>query len=164
MQNELSMRIVLKRTPLVFFQQKRLPLVPPLVGSLAPLCQKGGEGGDLPKISAFPANAPQPRGRGSSQGDKSPIRAPKFTSKRDEGSTSSANGGRNRGSLNRHYSPKTPNQSTTSSATKTPKSQIMAHNYIIQWNCRGLRSNREEIEWLISKYSPAAICLQETLL
>ena len=40
----------------------------------------------------------------------------------------------------------------------------MAHNYIIQLNCRGLRSNREDIELLISKYSPAAICLQETLL
>ena len=40
----------------------------------------------------------------------------------------------------------------------------MAHNYIIQWNCRGLRSNREDIELLIPKYSPAAICLQETLL
>ena len=40
----------------------------------------------------------------------------------------------------------------------------MAHNYIIQWNCRGLRSNRKDIELLISKYSPAAICLQETLL
>ena len=33
----------------------------------------------------------------------------------------------------------------------------MAHNYIIQWNCR-------DIEWLISKYAPAAICLQETML
>ena len=41
---DLSMRIVLKRTPLVLFQQKRLPLVPQLVGSLAPVCQKGGEG------------------------------------------------------------------------------------------------------------------------
>ena len=40
----------------------------------------------------------------------------------------------------------------------------MAHNYIIQWNCRGLRSNREDIELLISKCSPAAICLQEILL
>ena len=40
----------------------------------------------------------------------------------------------------------------------------MAHNYIIQWNCRGVRSNREDIELLISKYSPAAICLQETML
>ena len=40
----------------------------------------------------------------------------------------------------------------------------MAHNYIIQWNCRGLRSNREDIELLIAKYSPAVICLQETRL
>ena len=40
----------------------------------------------------------------------------------------------------------------------------MAHNYIIQWNCRGLRSKREDIELLISKYSSPAICLQETLL
>ena len=40
----------------------------------------------------------------------------------------------------------------------------MAHNYIIQLNCRGLRSNREDIELLISKYSPAAVCLQETML
>ena len=40
----------------------------------------------------------------------------------------------------------------------------MAHNYIIQRNCRGLRSNGEDIEWLISKYDPAAICLQETML
>ena len=40
----------------------------------------------------------------------------------------------------------------------------MAQNYIIQWNCRGLRSNSEDIELLISKYSPAAICLQEILL
>ena len=91
-------------------------------GQSGTLVPKGRGGGNLPKISAFPANAPQPRGRGSSQGDKSPKRAPKFTSKRDEGSTSSANGCRNRGPLNRHYSPKTPNQSTKSSATKTPKS------------------------------------------
>ena len=40
----------------------------------------------------------------------------------------------------------------------------MAHNYIIQWNCRGLKGNREYIELLISKYYPAVICLQETLL
>ena len=40
----------------------------------------------------------------------------------------------------------------------------MDHNYIIQWNCRGLRSNREDIELLITKYSPVAICLQETML
>ena len=40
----------------------------------------------------------------------------------------------------------------------------MAQNYIIQWNSRGLRSNREDIELLISKYSLAAVCLQETML
>ena len=40
----------------------------------------------------------------------------------------------------------------------------MAQNYIIQWNCRGLRSNREDIELLMSKYSLAAMCLQETML
>ena len=38
------MRIVLKRTPTILFQQKRLPLAPQLVISLAPVCQKGGEG------------------------------------------------------------------------------------------------------------------------
>ena len=41
---ELSMKIVLKRTPIILFQQKRLPLAPQLVSSLAPVCQKGGEG------------------------------------------------------------------------------------------------------------------------
>ena len=40
---------------------------------------KGRGGGDLPKIYNFPANAPQPRGRGSSRGDKSPARAPRFS-------------------------------------------------------------------------------------
>ncbi len=32
------------------------------------------------------------------------------------------------------------------------------------WNCRGLRANREEIDLLISKYSPVALCLQEVLI
>ena len=35
---------------------------------------------------------------------------------------------------------------------------------IIQWNCRGLRGSREEIEILINKYSPSVMCIQETLL
>ena len=39
---------------------------------------KGRGGGDLPKISAVPANVPQPRGRGSSQGDKSPAWTPQY--------------------------------------------------------------------------------------
>ena len=63
---------------------------------------KGRGGGDLPKISAFPSNAPQPRGRGSSQGDKSPARTPRFSNNTGEGSASSAQGGRNRGPINRH--------------------------------------------------------------
>ena len=37
-------------------------------------------------------------------------------------------------------------------------------NVILQWNCRGLLSNRIELENLISEFSPAVICLQETLL
>ena len=35
---------------------------------------------------------------------------------------------------------------------------------ILQWNCRGLRSNRENLELLMNQYSPLAICLQETKL
>lgn len=34
----------------------------------------------------------------------------------------------------------------------------------IQWNCRGLKSNRSDLDLLISKFNPSAICLQETLL
>ena len=91
---EFSMRIVLKRTPPILFQQKRLPLAPQLVKSLAPLCQKEGE--------AFPAKTPKSGGRGSSQGDKSPTRALRFSNNTGEGSTSSAQGGRNRSAINRH--------------------------------------------------------------
>ena len=63
---------------------------------------KGRGGGDLPKISASPANAPQPRGRGSSQGDKSRARTTRFSNNTGEGSASSAQCGRNRGLINRH--------------------------------------------------------------
>ena len=66
---------------------------------------KGRGGGDLPKISAFPANAPQPRGRGSSQGDKSPARTPRFSNNTGEGYGSSAQDGRNRGPINRSPPP-----------------------------------------------------------
>ena len=41
---ELLMRIVLKRTPPIFFQQKRLPLATQLVSSLTYVCLKGEEG------------------------------------------------------------------------------------------------------------------------
>ena len=64
--------------------------------------RKGRGGGDLPKISAFPANTPKSGGRGSSRGDKSPARAPRFSNNTGEGSASSAQGGRNRSAINRH--------------------------------------------------------------
>src|SRR6056300_464128 len=35
---------------------------------------------------------------------------------------------------------------------------------ILQWNCRGLRSSREDIELLLNQHSPVALCLQETKL
>ena len=60
---------------------------------------KGRGGGDLPKISAFPAKTPKSGGRGSSQGDKFPARAPRFSTNIGEGSASSAQGGRNRGPI-----------------------------------------------------------------
>ena len=48
---------------------------------------KGRGGGDLPKISAFPASTPKPGGRGSSQGDKSPARGPRFSTNTGEDSS-----------------------------------------------------------------------------
>ena len=39
----------------------------------------------------------------------------------------------------------------------------MATKHILQWNCRGLKANLPEIDILIQKFSPAVICLQETL-
>ena len=41
---------------------------------------------------------------------------------------------------------------------------MAGRNVILQWNCRGLKSKRNDIDILIAKYSPAVICLQETLL
>ena len=72
---------------------------------------KGRGAGDLPKISAFPAKTPKSGGRGSSQGDKSPTRAPRF-SNTGEGSTSSAQGGRNRAAINRQSLSKPPGTAT----------------------------------------------------
>ncbi|KAK6178180.1 hypothetical protein SNE40_012990 [Patella caerulea] len=37
-------------------------------------------------------------------------------------------------------------------------------NSIIQWNCRGLKPNFNEVQLLIQKHNPLAICLQETFL
>ena len=143
----------------------------PVSGQDGTLVPKGREGGDLPKISSFPANAPQPRGREPSQGDKSPRRSPRFATNTNEGSVTGEQGpnGRDRSPI-RHPNgekPRVANKPSHLSKSKTNKNSnalIMAHSYIIQWNCRGLGSNGEDIELLISKYSPPAICLQETLL
>ena len=56
---------------------------------------KGRGGGDLPKISAFPDNTPK-------SGVQSPAWAPCFSTNIGEGSVSSAQGGRNRGPINRN--------------------------------------------------------------
>src|SRR4029077_11460300 len=39
----------------------------------------------------------------------------------------------------------------------------MATKHILQWNCRGLNANLPELDILLQKFSPAVICLQETL-
>uniref|UniRef100_UPI003980AFAE endonuclease/exonuclease/phosphatase family protein n=1 Tax=Salmonella sp. s55004 TaxID=3159675 RepID=UPI003980AFAE len=35
---------------------------------------------------------------------------------------------------------------------------------IIQWNCRGIKPNFEEIELLINDFNPTLLCFQETFL
>ena len=80
------------------------------------------------KISTFCPNPPRSGGQGSSGRDRSPIRLPDGTKP--------------------SVSPKPVNQSKSKKDKNSPH-YIMAHNYIIQWNCRGLRSNREDIELLI---------------
>ena len=41
----------------------------------------------------------------------------------------------------------------------------MTHsNKIIQWNCRGLKPNFDEINLLLNNHNPIAFCLQETFL
>ena len=89
---------------------------------------KGRGGGDLPKISAFPANAPQPRGRGSSQGDKSPARTPRFSNNTGEGTASSAQNGRNRGPINRNPPLKPPGTIKTATKDKTKSKEKNTHS------------------------------------
>ena len=79
---------------------------------------KGRGVGDLPKISAFPAKTPKSGGRGSSQGDKSPTRPPRF-SNTGEGSTISAQGGRNRAAINGQSLPKPHGTIKTATKDKT---------------------------------------------
>ena len=40
----------------------------------------------------------------------------------------------------------------------------LQNNSILQWNCRGIRTNYEELLILFDKYNSKVICLQETFL
>ena len=40
----------------------------------------------------------------------------------------------------------------------------LQNNSILQWNCRGIRANYEELLILLDKYNPKVVCLQETSL
>ena len=39
---------------------------------------------------------------------------------------------------------------------------FLMNNNILQWNCRSLKANVEELNILVDKEKPVAICLQET--
>ena len=41
---------------------------------------------------------------------------------------------------------------------------ITMSNNILQWNCRSVKANFEELNLLINEWKPVAICLQETFL
>ena len=41
---------------------------------------------------------------------------------------------------------------------------VMMNNTILQWNCRSVKANFEELNLLINEKKPVAICLQETFL
>ena len=102
------MRIVLKRTPPILFQQNRLPLAPQLVSSLAPVCQKGGDGEIyLRSLPSLPTLLTLEDG-GPVREISLPHGLPVSKQNTGEGSASSAQGGRNRGAINRHPSIKPP--------------------------------------------------------
>ena len=70
----------------------------PTSGQNGTVVSKGTGRGDLSKISTFCPNAPK-LGQGAGQGEKSHSLAPCFSTNTVEGSTSSAQGGRNRATL-----------------------------------------------------------------
>ena len=41
---------------------------------------------------------------------------------------------------------------------------ITMTNHILQWNCRSVKANFEELNLLINDKRPVAVCLQETCL
>ena len=41
---------------------------------------------------------------------------------------------------------------------------LTKNNTILQWNCRSIKANFEELNLLINEKKPVAVCLQETFL
>ena len=41
---------------------------------------------------------------------------------------------------------------------------INMSNNILQWNCRSIKANFEELNLLVNEQKPVAVCLQETFL
>ena len=41
---------------------------------------------------------------------------------------------------------------------------LTMNNTILQWNCRSIKANSEELNLLINEKKPVAVCLQETFL
>ena len=102
--------------------------------------------GDLSEISTFCPNPPKRGWQGSNGRDRSSIQ-PANCEKKKKNNTL----------------PK-PLHHSKSRTIENSNSYVLPHNYIIRWNCRGLRSNRKDMELLVLIYSPPAICLKETLL
>ena len=41
---------------------------------------------------------------------------------------------------------------------------VAMKNNILQWNCRSIKANFEELNLLLNEQKPVAVCLQETFL
>ena len=94
---------------------KKTALGSPTSGQNGTVVPKGTGRGDLSKISTFCPNAPK-LGWGAGRGGKSPSWPPRFSTNTVDGSTSSAQGGRNRATINRQPFSKPPG--TIKTATK----------------------------------------------
>ena len=113
-------------SPLPF---KRTAPGSPTSGQNGTVVPKGPERWDLSKISTFSPNTPK-LGRGAGRGDKSPSQAPGFSTITVEGSTSSAQGGRNRGTINRQPVSKPPGtiKTATKNQAKSKKKYIFINH------------------------------------
>ena len=97
-------------------------------GQNGTVVSKGTRRGDLSKISTFCPNAPK-LGRGAGRGEKSHSQAPRFSTNTVEGATSSAQGGRNRATINRQPLSKPPGTIKTATKHQT-KSKEKKYTFI----------------------------------